>query len=348
MTWLLRHYAESEYDIFFDQQNGTFIRYGKNDIDPFCNHLGPELLDISITNYCERECGFCYRKSNKNGKFMDINDYRLIMEQAVKVGVLQVALGGGNPNQHPQFIEILKITREHNIIPSYTTNGQGMTEEIYKATKDLCGALAVSWYEPFVEAEELIRQAKGYNITTNIHYLLGKNTLKPAIELLETRKNLLQDINAIIFLNYKPIHSPESLCLNDCEDIKHFFELIKNVKSCKIGFDSCMISYLTLIRDDVVAESVDFCEAGRFSGFISEELVFYPCSFLNDISTKGINLKTSSLEDGWRNGEEFVKIRKKLNSPSEQDHPILQCKTCEKYDFCRGGCQILNINRCRG
>ena len=59
---------------------------------------------------------------------------------------------------HPEFIQILEITRKHHMIPSYTTNGQGMTDEIYNATKCYCGAMAVSWYEPYSEATQMIKK----------------------------------------------------------------------------------------------------------------------------------------------------------------------------------------------
>ena len=128
--------------------------------EPFWNRRGPELLDISITNYCERNCDFCYRETSSNGTFMPLEQYTKIIAQAETAGVLQVALGGGNPNQHPDFVSILEVTRKHHIIPSYTTNGQGMTDEIYNATKCYCGAMAVSWYEPYSEATQVIKNCQ--------------------------------------------------------------------------------------------------------------------------------------------------------------------------------------------
>ena len=57
---------------------------------------------------------------------MSIDDICTIVEQAKNAGVLQIALGGGNPNQHPQFVEILRLIREAGIVPSYTSNGEGL------------------------------------------------------------------------------------------------------------------------------------------------------------------------------------------------------------------------------
>jgi MoaA/NifB/PqqE/SkfB family radical SAM enzyme len=52
----------------------------------------------------------------------------------------QVALGGGNPNQHPDFIEILRLTREdYGIVPNYTTNGRGLSDTVLEATRRYCG-----------------------------------------------------------------------------------------------------------------------------------------------------------------------------------------------------------------
>ncbi|MEK3738806.1 radical SAM protein [Paenibacillus sp. FSL F4-0122] len=346
-SWLIRNCKESGYILGFDKEEGTFIRYGKEGSDPFYNKVGPELLDIAITNYCERGCYFCYRASNRHGYSMRLEDYELVMEQAEKSGVLQVALGGGNPNQHPQFIQILQKTREHNIVPSYTTNGQGMTDEIYEATKKFCGAMAVSWYKPYVDALNVIKRAGEYGIKVNIHFMLNKRSLLQAMELMEEQSNQLEGVNAIVFLNYKPVHSSDELCLTDGNEIKDFFEFLKKFKKCKIGFDSCMISYLPLMGESLLKETVDFCEAARFSGYISENLLFYPCSFMNDISGNGIDLRKHSLQDGWRFGEEFIKMRERLSKPSVQEQSISKCRNCESYEMCHGGCQIFNINRCR-
>ena len=344
---LIRNCRESGYILGFDRDEGTFVRFGRDGNEPFCNTGGPELLDIAITNYCERECYFCYRASNRQGNFMPLEDYEYIMEQAEKAGVLQVALGGGNPNQHPRFVQMLQKTREHNMVPSYTTNGQGMTDDIYVATKQFCGAMAVSWYEPYADAQEVITRAGTYGIKVNIHFMLTKPSLTQAMELLEKHTDLLESVNAIVFLNYKPVHSSDDLCLTDGNEIRDLIESVKKVNGCKIGFDSCMISFLPLMGDGLLKETVDFCEAARFSAYISEDLLLYPCSFMNDISGNGIDLRKHSLQEGWISGENFIQMRERLSRPGAQRYSIPACQSCENYVMCHGGCPIFNINRCR-
>ena len=345
---LIRQCVESNYILCFDKDEGTFIREGIDGKSPFWNVKGPELLDISITNYCERECEFCYRASNKEGKHISLDDYEKIISQAKDIGVLQVALGGGNPNQHPQFEEILKITRQYGIIPSYTTNGQGMTDSIYQATKNYCGAIAVSLYDSYDEVENIIDDCNEYGIKVNIHFMLNNNTIGEAIDFLENEKAILKKINAVVFLNYKHIHTSKDIILKASCEIKELLNLIKKVKECKIGFDSCMISYLTLVEKNILLETMDYCEAARFSAFISEDLILYPCSFYNDTTIEGIDLNKHSLQYGWQEGKEFKSIREKLMLPGIQNYPISKCNSCNYYEICHGGCPVFDINMCRG
>lgn len=343
---MIRKYPESDYVILFDRSSGAFLRLGQSEGSPFYNVKTPELLDISITNYCERGCSFCYRSSNINGKHMDLEEYIRLVKEAQQLGVLQIALGGGNPNQHPDFIDILRVTKEHSIIPSYTTNGQGMSDEIYKATKEYCGALAVSWYPPYTDALEIIEKSIENNIKINIHFMLNQSTLKEAISLLHN-ESILKEINAVVFLNYKPIHSSSDLCLVDDENLNEFFNTVKETKNCKIGFDSCMISFLAKLSESIKMETIDFCEAARFSAFISEESIMYPCSFMCDTSFRGVDLKKFSIQEAWKNSNIFTQTRKALKHPELQKYPISKCRYCEQYDFCHGGCQFFDINMCR-
>ena len=232
--------------------------------------------------------------------------------------------------------------------PSYTTNGQGMTDAIYNATKHYCGAMAVSWYKPYSEAMQVIKNCQKRDIKVNIHYLLHRNNIRAATEMLQSSPSFLQQVNAIVFLNYKPVHSPCSLCLTDTCELDDFLFAVQAFRSCKIGFDSCMISYLAKINDALTVSTIDFCEAGRFSEFISESGNMYPCSFMCDGDTVGIDLNLISLEDAWRHGDSFQKMRHRLSGPSRQKTPIESCKDCSQFSMCHGGCPVFPINRCRG
>lgn len=331
---------------FFDNTTGIAARWNSNGGNPFWREEGPELLDISITDYCERGCDFCYRNANIEGCFMKLSFFEEIMQQAEKAGIQQIALGGGNPNQHPDFINFLKIAREHHIVASYTTNGQGMSEEIYKATKMYGGAIAASWYAPYTDALDVMEKCKIHNICFNIHFVLHNESLLEALSLLNSSTLPWENINAIVFLNYKPLGRRIYDGLKDDENWDYFLNVVMQFKKCRIGFDSCMISWLMKNKELILEESIDFCEAGRFSAFISEKGVMYPCSFLCNENRYGESLIEKSLVEIWKTGRAFVEMRKLLDCPSSQETPIFRCANCADYDLCHGGCQVLEINRC--
>ena len=267
---------------------------------------------------------------------MSLENYKKIIQQASNLGVMQVALGGGNPNQHPDFIEIIKMTRELGIIPSYTTNGKGLTEKILKASQKFCGAVAVSLYEPYDESYKAIRKLINNEIKTNVHFILSSKTIDNAINLLNEIPQEIEDVNAIIFLNYKPQNKDARLCLKNAEKLKEFFNIINHKKlPFKIGFDSCSISFLAKEIEDLNIDSVDFCEAGRYSAFISEEMKMYPCSFMVN-TIEGEDLHIKDIENVWTNGEDFKLIREKINNNN--------CGKCKYFDICHGGCRIFAIN----
>lgn len=324
------------YKALFDERNGNSIRLDGVDNCNNWKKSGPELLDISITNYCERNCSFCYRNSSKAGKHMSISLYRDIIQEARKSKVFQVALGGGNPNQHPNFVDFLRIARENNIIPSYTTNGDGMTSKILDATKEYCGALAVSWYEPYTKAISLIEECYSRGIKVNIHFVLDADNISKARDLLTLK--IIDKVNAIIFLNYKPVGQEKRSILKSTKNLSLFLNDLTSFSRCQIGFDSCMISHLTMIKDRLVLESVDYCEASRYSAFISEQGMVYPCSFMCGQKLDGVSILSASLLDIWQNSLIFNHVRRLLFSKS------YKCIDCEHYDFCHGGCPCFSIS----
>ena len=87
------------YTSFFNPETGFFARVPDAGArEPFWSPHGPELMDISITNWCDKGCTFCYKESTKRGRHMELSAYKTVIDQASEMGTFQVALGGGNPS----------------------------------------------------------------------------------------------------------------------------------------------------------------------------------------------------------------------------------------------------------
>ena len=302
----------------FNYSNGESIYIGED----AQRKEGPLLLDVSITNRCMRGCSFCYKNAKPQGKDISLDDYSLVLCQARTCGVTQIAIGGGEPTLHPDFINILRLTREAGIIPNYSTNGDCITDSIMDATAKYCGAMAISIYDDLNSYKNLVKTLTDKKIKVNLHFILNKDNLDNYIELLSAPPKWLYNINAIIFLNYKPANGKCNLILKDANQLKLnlFFNLIQRVEFCSIGFDSCTSSFIEHFTN-IDESKFDYCESARRSAYINEYLDVYPCSFYKGTGT---NLKSSSLKDIWDNDTLFLNHRNQL-------------------EVCHG-CPIYNIN----
>ncbi|MDQ1886661.1 radical SAM protein [Aeromonas salmonicida] len=330
------HYKSLSYTSMFNPNTGFFARIpDKGEREPFWSPHGPELMDISITNWCDKGCSFCYKSSTINGAHMALNDYKRIIDQAAEMQTFQVALGGGNPNQHPDFIEIIEYTASRGIVPNYTTNGRGLSDNILEASRKYCGAVAVSAYPPYDKLAETILKLADYGIKTNVHFILDADSINTAIDWLKTPPEYLSGINAIVFLNYKPSGRKvfEKKLLRNSGMLDEFFNLATSPqRKIKVGFDACCVSAV-FARTNANVSMVDACDAGRFSLYVSEDLKVYPCSFQVAVS-EGESLDNTTLLDIWTKSVNMSSFRDYFSSD--------RCGKCNYSSVCMNGCPIFD------
>lgn len=329
----------------FNPENGFYLRSGiinengvDTNIDSFMRNY-PNLIDVGIMGYCENGYkGHCISSGTQcyqNGlylkkKNMLLDDYKRIVDES-KNKVFSFALGGrGDPNKHENFEEILKYTRENNVIPNYTTSGYNLDEKEVLLTKEYCGAVAVSWYRQN-HTINAIDKFLSYNMKTNIHYILSNSSIDEAIWLLNN--NLFpKKINAIIFILHKPVGlgKKENILQPNDNRVKEFFNIIDNWKGIqKIGFDSCTIPGIINYTKNISKESIDFCEGARYSMYITSDMKAVPCSFDQDLKW-AIDLNENSIQEAW-DSEKFNNFRKILRKA---------CVSCSDRKYCWGGCPI--------
>ena len=90
----------------------------------------PTSMDIKITNYCDGTCEFCHEKSNKKGKHADWVALLDILDSLP--GGQEIAIGGGNPLDHPKLALILYNCKQKNFLPSLTVNFQHLNSHFDK------------------------------------------------------------------------------------------------------------------------------------------------------------------------------------------------------------------------
>lgn len=80
----------------------------------------PESIDVKITNYCDAGCGYCHERSTKSGLHGDLALGARLLTQ-LPAGT-EVAIGGGNPLDHPLLVQFLQVLKDHGIIANITVN----------------------------------------------------------------------------------------------------------------------------------------------------------------------------------------------------------------------------------
>ena len=109
-------YQNGNYTVTIDTQNGTKIR--ENDLDFFRADF-PESMDIKICNKCDLGCPQCHENSTPDGKCGDIMSESFIDKLHPYT---ELAIGGGNPLEHPSLVPFLEKCQRLNLIPSMTVN----------------------------------------------------------------------------------------------------------------------------------------------------------------------------------------------------------------------------------
>lgn len=330
---------------FFDADTGFYLRTGILDdngkdtgVDPFMGSF-PHLIDVGVMGHCiHGKTGLCAKAGigcYQSGMLveqpnMTIENFKWIAEQC-KGRCNQLALGGrGDPDQHENFEELLRISRENNLVPNFTTSGYGMTKEIASICKKYCGAVAVSWYRSKYTLKA-IKMLMDTGVKTNIHYVLGKNSIDEAINHLKNN-DFPEGINAVIFLLHKPAGQGTKanvLSVNDTR-VEEFFSQFDRRHSFKVGMDSCNVPGAIQFCKSILIESLDTCEGGRFSCYIGADMTMVPCSF-DQKKEYEVSLKGKTIEEAW-NSEPFERFRDKMRH---------SCPGCEKHSICLGGCPLM-------
>lgn len=180
-----RKFPEHNYKAVFC--NGKTYRFALEGSSKITELDFPEFYDVKITNKCLGKCGYCYMNSLPNvSHFDDIvgKTDRFFGAMTPNERPFQVAIGGGEPTGHPEFIPLLKKFDELGIVPNYTTNGMFFDDDvefrgkhiadILIATKKYCGGVAISCHPHLLyywtNSAALFHKA---NVKLNFHIIIS-------------------------------------------------------------------------------------------------------------------------------------------------------------------------------
>jgi MoaA/NifB/PqqE/SkfB family radical SAM enzyme len=149
----------------------------------------PLVAHWAVTYRCNLHCSFCYSES---GPYRDAGPApevrRRLVERLAAWGVLEVALGGGEPTLLSDFADLLAAIRRAGMVPNVTTNGTVHQAGVLRALAEHAGVVHLSADRP-----ELLDAARGEGVFGRLRETatqLRRAGVRQGVNLLVTPENI--------------------------------------------------------------------------------------------------------------------------------------------------------------
>jgi len=191
--------------VLFSLEYGTKtkISYNLDNIEiDYPKEYAPELVDLCITHKCTQNCSFCYQNSLEDGKHAEQYKILGILRELKDAGVFEIALGGGEPTEHPHFFDILEECNRLNISVNFSTKNYDFISVpcLFNKISQLVGSIGVS-VASLEELKTFKSKFKEYPSNIILQVIPELFTKEEMKEFLEFAKN--ERFYRVLFLGYK-------------------------------------------------------------------------------------------------------------------------------------------------
>lgn len=266
--------------ILFNKRTGNKMRISENPA-PYVKSVTPELVDLKITNYCEAGCEFCYQASTPKGKHAPLADIKRIVDQLRAMNVFEIAIGGGEPTEHPYFTQILEYIgdgadyRDDGIKPNFTTYTNKWLDdsEIVRAVQRNVGGIGVSCssaadLELAYEIKAKVTSQWNQRPEVMAQHVLGSVPLHQTAEFLDAAFKAKMPV---LLLGFKEVGFGRDFQRHDVGDVAMFLKMAvqKAGKGVKLSVDTALVDqYPDLCKALGVPEALVTSPEGKFSCYI--------------------------------------------------------------------------------
>lgn len=247
-----------------------------------------ELLSIDLSNYCSKQCSFCYNHSTREGNTLwRPQEVIAFATDCIKHGVKAVSLGGGEPFEYDGVFEIIDALYPLCYL-SVTSNGLPLeNDEVWESLlKHKPDKIHITIHHPEKDSEvsrveKLIGRIGENGIKPGVNLLVSTNHLDEARVVFHRLGEKLNGDQIIlvpqrfadtptpkqlsIVANGKPFQSPS--CLLGCKRPESFCSVSwdKKVNSCSFAQGKVLLDTLDYKGMLRALEEVEWrsCEADR-------------------------------------------------------------------------------------
>jgi hypothetical protein len=216
-------------------EDGTKIQ----EWDTIAKPIYPNSIDIKITNKCDLGCAYCHEESHKKGQHGNLVTLITLLEDLPEG--TELAIGGGNPLEHPDLLPFLQRLKKLKLIPNLTVNYYHI-KQYYK-------------FLNFLIAEKLI-YGLGISIDDSVEQSVlnlindRSNVVYHVIAGVTTMQVLLRVKGKFLILGYKEVGRGKAFLSEEVKMLKLLWynNIGKFIKKIHLSFDNLAVEQLDIKR----------------------------------------------------------------------------------------------------
>lgn len=321
---------------------------------------------LTLNRACNFRCPWCYAEGTHylNEKTMSLELAKALIDFSHSLGAKTFILIGGEPTLHPNFFEILEYIKSKNMDAALVTNGYRFSDKDFiKAVEDFLTSTMFSIkaanrkqqikltktdsFEKIEQAIENLQEVKKFHVGYST--VISRSTIGNMEEFAQMLARLSPNSKLKYSLCNPSINKPQII---NSEHIVPYEELAATVVS--------KWPQISQILNDRVHLEQSCPQCIWPKEFIDElkakRQISFGCQIMSQkgliFDTEGKVLVCNSLTDypiaefskTFKDKESFEKFWKsdKIRNLYKKfyEYPKLECKTCEVYKECGGGCPL--------
>ena len=228
-----------------------------------------ELLSIDLSNYCSKQCLFCYNHSTREGNTLwepqEVIDFT---SDCIKNGVKAVSLGGGEPFEYDGVFEVIEALYPLCYL-SVTSSGlplkgEGVWQKLQKCKPD---KIHITIHQPDNEkevqrVETLLPRIESIGIKPGLNLLVGANKIDAAAVVYKRMMKILKS-DQIILVPQRFSNTPTSKQLASVAGGKPFqcpsclLKCQRPTNFCSVSWDK-KVNSCSFAPNKVPLETLDF------------------------------------------------------------------------------------------
>ena len=328
--------------------------------------LAPFMVVWNFTNMCNLRCKHCYQNASKPlSNELTLKEKLKLIDELDKVGVPSIALSGGEPTIHPDFLPVVKAASSKGMYVAVATNGWRFADmDFLKKVKDSglrYVEVSIDSANPrkhdefrgvegsWKRAVKALENAVKLNMSAAMAVTLTRHNITEIDDILDLAEDI--GVKRVVFFNFIPVGRGKEIMDLDLDPIlrenvlrKLYFESRRRglevlstapqygrvVLQCSGGKVAAPTHFVARSDPGVtaLAEFIGGCGAGRIYCAIQPNGDVTPCVFLPIVVG---NVRYKSFKHIWQKTPLLLKLRDKENLKGT-------CGRCPYKNVC-GGCR---------